>query len=250
MRLGWWNGRGTAGRGRIMRIALSTLPALLAVFNSACGPAKLLPTPRGWPREVDGRKLHNTPTGLIYATNAASAGWMNRYLQKRLPRIEEQFDVKLPTGVVIVISPGDPPVPEIKGWPPWPVKHMMYVWLPPVTTDDFGLPKGRWVCPQPTDSYYDRAVSDYHCRVLANTFLNPAAVASTLTGGWMFLLLMPRQRELYVRLSDVRRERALATAAIGFCDLPEPEKENTLQRVTEYYRQREKEVNDKYGPQD
>ncbi len=226
-----------------MRVALLALPAVLAVLNTGCGPAKLLPTPRGWPQEIHGRKLYHTPRGFLYATNAASAGWMDRYLQRRLPSIEEQSDVKLSTGVVIVISPGDPPVPDIKGWPPWPVKDMMHVWLPPVTTDDFGLPESRWVCAQPTDSYYHRAVSDYHWKHLTK----PSVILSAVAGGWPFLLLLPRQRTLYVKLSDVGRERALATAAIECCDLPETEIKAKLHQVAEFYDLRERAVHDKHG---
>ena len=168
---------------------------------------------------------------------------MDRYLQKRLPSIEEQFDVKLATGVVIVISPGDLRVPDIKGWPPWPVENMMHVWLPPVTTDDFGLPESRWVCAQPTDSYYHRAVSGYHWKHLTK----PSVILSAVAGGWPFLLLLPRQRTLYVKLSDVGRERALATAAIEFCDLPETEIKAKLHQVAEFYDLRERAVHDKHG---
>ena len=125
----------------------------------------------------------------------------------------------------------------------------MHVWLPPVTTDDFGLPESRWVCAQPTDSYYHRAVSDYHWHLLTERWLHPAVIVGTLTS-WPFLLLLPRQRTLYVKLADVRRERALATAAIEFCDLPESAIKAKLRQVAEFYALRERAVHDKHGIRD
>jgi len=101
----------------------------------------------------------------------------------------------------------------------------------------------------PTDSYYHGAVTDYHWEILTEPFRNPASILSRLTS-WPFLLVLPRQRTRYVRVSDVWRERALATAAIEFCDLPEPQKEVTIRRLAEFYVGRERVVYDKYGARD
>lgn len=207
-----------------------SLCVLLGAVLLGCAPLKLLPVPRAWPPKIQGRKLYRTPQAFIYATSAGGAGWMDRYLKPRLPRIEEEFNVRLTPGAIIVIRPGDPPLSAVNKWPSCHVKGIPWISLPKIIARDVGLPESVWVCALPTDGFYHEVVN-YQRRLDDLEMLgNPSIITS-----WPFLFMRPRLRRAYLEESDVHRERALATAAVEFCDLAEAEKEATLRRVADFY---------------
>jgi hypothetical protein len=220
-----------------MARATVVLCCAAAASLTGCGPTRLLPTPPGWPREIEGRRLYHTPQALIYAPSASSAGWADRYLQEHVPPIEERFGVTITPGVIFVMQPGDQPMTGVEGWPAWPVKDLMQIW--PRVSAPAWFPERKWTCALPTDDFYNAVVDYYQIRVAWRGVIVPTA--------WPFLLLLPLQRRAYVMESYVKREQALATAAIEF---ENPDNAELLAKVRDYYDAEYRRACQRYGVND
>jgi hypothetical protein len=216
--------------------------AIAAIPLSGCAPVHLLPAPEGWPREIEGRKLYPTQQALVYAPSACSAGWADRYLQERIPRIQKQFGVPIARGAIFVIRPADQPIAGVERWPPWPVKDLMLIY-PRIAARERVLPEPTWTCALPTDDFYNAAVDHYHAQVIAASLRDHFD-----PGSWLFMLLFPLQRKDYLMESYVLREQALATAAIE--SVTGQESNEVLDKVLEYYDHELHTVSKRYGFQE
>ncbi len=250
-------GRMSARRGAMERLSNEggtkwrALRALMSLFIGmllpGCAPSRLLTVPAGWSREIQGRELYHTPRGYIYATDAGTAGWMDRYLGQRLPRIEERFGIKLGRGVIIAIAPVDSPMKVVARWPSFRVRGIPRITLPSVDGCILGLPKPTrdtyaWVCALPTDSFYHEVVSYEHQAVDREFWNQLASDRVSILTSWPFLLLRPAQRKEYLARSDVDRERTLAVTAIEHSTVPEAEKTSALTRVRGFYDERRRAI--------
>jgi len=221
----------------------------VVILAPGCAPATLLQPPPGVPQEIQGRKLYYTPRGFLYATNAPAAGWADRYLKERLGRIPRQFEVSLPPGAVVVVSPGDNPMRGVTCWPSEELRvSALFCHIDP---DGLGLPKPspetyQWICAIATDDYYHDAVTRQF-QETDRTFWSKPMAALVFLNSWPWLLLRPHIRERYLVLNDIDRERNLAETAVQHAGLPVEKRDVTLARMREYYDKKYSEAGRRYG---
>jgi hypothetical protein len=80
--------------------------AFLISATIGCAPAVRLPAPPGWPAEISGRRLYNTPNTYIYASNDAAAGEADRVVQSAVAELSARGGA-FAKGVVMVTDIGD-----------------------------------------------------------------------------------------------------------------------------------------------
>src|SRR6266571_3175646 len=82
---------------------------LLLLAACGCGPAVVGPAPAGWPAEVNGRRLYNTPSAYVYATSDLAAGEADQAVRSAAAEIVRAGG-EPGKGVVIVTDLGDGPL--------------------------------------------------------------------------------------------------------------------------------------------
>ncbi len=212
---------------------------LLMVAMCGCGPARLLPPPPGWPREIDGRTLYVTPRAFIYATSPGAAGWMDRYLHDRIPQIEKRFGVKPGNGTVIAVSPGDKPMPDVAPWPSYD-EAIALATFGRLDIGAHGLPSPsdstyRWACLLATDAFYNEAMTEQFRRTDRRFWSQPYALLKFLRAAPGFLFGRPYIRRGHMATCDAQREQTLAVTVVQASALPPQEKAAILDRVYEFY---------------
>lgn len=220
----------------------AVLALLVVVMLAGCAPAGLQRIPPDWPHDVEGRALYVTPRAFIYATSPAAAGWMDRYLNQRVPQIEKRFGVSLGRGVVIVVSPGDRPMRAVNQWP----SYEEALALSPFGAVDLkalGLPAPspstyRWACALAADAFYNEAMTEQFRRSDRRFWSQPHALLKFLQAAPGFLFGRPYIRQGHMATCDAQREQALALTAIARSDIPEDRKKAVLARVEDYYAER------------
>jgi hypothetical protein len=234
---------GPAGRAIAKIAARRAAPCLLLLAAlSGCGPARLLLAPPGWPRHVDGRLLYATPRSFIYATSPAAAGWMDRYLNDRIPRIEKRFGETLGRGMVIAVSPGDKPIPGVDPWPSY-EEVLALAAFGRVDVAALGLPPPsdstyRWACVLATEAFDNEAVTEQFRRTDRRFWSQPHALLKFLQAAPGFLFGRPYIRQGHLATCDAQREQSLAATAIQAAALRPQEKAALLHRVYEFYGKR------------
>ncbi len=164
---------------------------------------------------------------------------MGAYLSGQLQRVFTRFGVEPTAGVVIAVSPGDPPLagyePSIFGerWP-----SVDELWapadLPGGSISGFPLAPGdpspyRWWCALPTDEYYSQA--SQRCGLFILTNLIP--------------IFWPFGRLQFLDYEHVGRESNLARKAV-INSVPDGQKESIRRRISDYYEKRRDEVEHRY----
>jgi hypothetical protein len=81
----------------------------LALLAAGCGPMNVLPGAPGWPSEMNGRRLYNTPRAYVYASNDAAAGEADRLVESVAMAIAARGGIAS-KGVVIVTDLRDGPL--------------------------------------------------------------------------------------------------------------------------------------------
>jgi hypothetical protein len=212
---------------------------LLVAALCGCGPARLLPPPAGWPREIEGRALYVTPRAFIYATTPAAAGWMDRYLDDRIPHIEKRFGASLGRGIVITVSPGDKPMSGVEPWPSY-EEALTLATFGRVERGVLGLPPPSdstcgWACVLATDAFCDEAMTEQFQRTDRRFWSQPHALLRFLQASPGFLFGRPYIRRGHMATCDAQREQTLAVTAIQASALTSQEKAAVLDRVYEFY---------------
>ena len=215
---------------------------LLVAALCGCAPARLLPHPPGWPREIEARTLYVTPRAFIYATSPGPAGWMDRYLNDRIPQIEKRFGVSLARGMVIAVSPGDKPIPGVDPWPSY-EEALALTTFGRVDTGALGLPPPSdstcgWACILATDAFYDEAMTEQFRKTDRRFWSQPHALLTFLRASPGFLFGRPYIRRGHMATCDAQREQTLAVKAIQASGLPHQEKAAVLDLVYEFYEKR------------
>ena len=212
------------------------------VMTCGCGPKVLVPVSESWPLEIQGYKLYPTPQAYMYATTAATAGEIDRWLERELPRIEDRWEIQVGHGVAFAIRADDP---AITGMQPWPVcrnggklkKHL------PVTYDrkriaiPDSLIHGRfWICALPADDFFEEAWQDN--RRAADRRFRKAPILSQIgmvLTSWPFLLMVPGWHASYMEWGDAERRRVLAIAVLNSIDLPPATLDPIMKRAKQFY---------------
>jgi hypothetical protein len=234
--------RHAASRVGAARIALLAAIGLAAAASVGCAPGPLRTMAGDWPREIEGRTLYYTAQGLICASNPCAGAWADRYLRKRLPRLERELGLVLGRGVVIVIEPGDPPMCGVNQWPAYEAttRPAVFTDLPRGPPTALGLPPTLnaafpWACVLPTDRFY-RAAFEHAVRQEDRGRADHAVIYALTQ--WPILLLRPEARRVYLLECDLDREWALAQVAIEHAGLGKEDADRVLARASALWSQR------------
>ena len=242
-------GAGILLAARVIRV----LGLGVMAMTSGCGPKVLVPASESWPREIQGYELYPTPQAYIYATTAATAGEIDRWLEGELPRIEDRWEIQMPPGVVFAIGADDP---AIAGVEPWPLcrgggklkEHT------PITYDRkcIGIPDSLiqerfWICALPAGDFFEERWQAHRREEDRRMTKEPLSWKIGLVlNPWPLLLKMPAWRAAYMKWDRNKRRGPLAIAVLKSTDLPPSTLEPIMKRAKQFYEKESRRVRRTY----